>query len=264
MSALDRLLAAISRYPSAIVALSGGVDSATVAAAAHLTLRKGSLAVTSGSASVSEPELESARLVAAQIGIAHRVVQTRELDDPSYVQNGPDRCYHCKRTLYAELTAIARAEGYATVLNGTNLDDLEDHRPGLTAAAEIGVASPLVEAGLDQRAVREVARGLGLAVWDRPANACLASRLPHATPVTLERLDRVGRAEAAMAALGFRGHRVRHHGDVARVEVTAEQLEVALGMRRQLAGALHGAGYRYVTLDLDGYRPGSLNPPIAP
>ncbi|MBM3266249.1 MAG: ATP-dependent sacrificial sulfur transferase LarE [Candidatus Sericytochromatia bacterium] len=260
MAALDRLLAALSRHESVIVALSGGVDSATVAAAAFRALGSRALAVTSGSASVSAEELAHASRVAAEIGIAHRVVQTREIDDPGYVANGADRCYHCKTALYGDLAKIARAEGYAAICNGTNCDDLGDHRPGLRAADEHLVASPLVEAGLGKPEVREIARALGLSIWDKPANACLASRLPHGTFVTLGRLDQVGRAEEAVSALGFRGHRVRHHGEVGRLEVPADQLARALEMRADLSAALKDAGYRYAVLDLDGYRQGSLNP----
>lgn len=260
MTRLEALLAAIARHDSAIVALSGGVDSATVAAAAFRALGDRALAVTSASASVSAEELAFATRVAGEIGIAHRIIQTREIDNPDYVKNGSDRCYHCKSALYSDLVALARAEGYAAVLNGTNTGDLGDYRPGLEAARENAVFSPLLEAGLDKAGVREVARELGVSVWDKPANACLASRLPHGTFVTLERLDQVGRAEAAIAELGFRGHRVRHHGDVGRLEVPEDQLELAFHMRRQLAGALKEAGYRFAVIDLEGYRTGSLNP----
>ncbi len=260
MTGLDTLLAAITRHESAIVALSGGVDSATVAAAAFRALGGRALAVTSASASVSAEELGHARRVAAEIGIAHQIIQTREIDNPDYVRNGPDRCYFCKSALYDDLVALARAQGYAAVLNGTNADDLGDHRPGLEAATERAVFSPLLEAGMGKTAVRAVARELGVSVWDKPANACLASRLPYGTSVTLERLDQVGRAEAALAELGFKGHRVRHHGEVGRVEIPEEQLDVAFHMRRQIAAALKAAGYRYAVLDLEGYRTGSLNP----
>lgn len=260
MESLNRLLEAIARHDSAIVALSGGVDSATVAAAAHRVLGERALAVTSGSASVSAEELACARRVAGEIGIAHRVIQTREFSSPAYVQNGPDRCFHCKSALYDDLVEIARREGYAAVLNGTNAGDLGDYRPGLEAARLHGIHSPLLEAGLDKAAVREVARELGVSIWDKPSNACLASRLPHGVPVTLERLDQVGRAEAAVAALGFTGHRVRHHGEIGRLEIPEDQLELAFQMRRQLASALKEAGYRFAVVDLEGYRTGSLNP----
>jgi uncharacterized protein len=263
MATLDALIAAISRHGSAVVALSGGVDSATVASAAYRALGSRVLAITSDSASVSAEELAFARRVAGEIGIAHRIVSTRELDDPAYVANGGDRCYHCKSALYGDLAAIARNEGYSAVLNGTNADDPGDHRPGLKAAAEHRVFSPLLELGLDKRAVRDLARELNLSIWDRPANACLASRLPHGTAVTLPRLDQVGRAEEAVSALGFRGHRVRHHGEIGRLEVPPEQLERAFALREELALTLRQSGYRYAVLDLEGYRQGSLNPPEA-
>ncbi len=260
MAALDRLVEAIARHGSAIVALSGGVDSATVAAAAQRALGHRALAITSGSASVSAEELAHAQRVAREIGIAHRVIRTREIDDPAYVANNPDRCYHCKSALYGELAELARAEGFAAVCNGTNPDDFDDRRPGLQAAAEHLVFSPLVEAGLDKAAVREIARQLGLSSWDKPANACLASRLPHGTFVTLDRLDQVGRAEAAVAALGFSGHRVRHHEDIGRLEIPEDQIAQALERRLELVAALRDAGYRFAVLDLEGYRQGSLNP----
>lgn len=261
MSSLERLLAAVSEPPSAIVAYSGGVDSATVAAAAHRALGDRVLAVTSASESVSEAELANARAVAEELGLPHRIIRTREIDDPDYVRNGPDRCFHCKSTLYGDLAEIARAEGYAVVFNGTNLDDLGDHRPGLEAARRHGVRSPLLEAKLTKAEVRAIALELGVSAWDRPATACLASRLPHGTAVTVERLGQVERAERAVADLGFAGHRVRHHGEIGRLELPTDQLDRALARREALAAALREAGFRYAVLDLEGYRQGSLNPP---
>ncbi|HEY9854186.1 MAG TPA: ATP-dependent sacrificial sulfur transferase LarE [Stenomitos sp.] len=256
---LSALEGAIARHASAIVAYSGGIDSALIAVVAHRVLGERMLAVTSTSASLAPTEREAAIAFAAEHGLPHRLIETRELDNPAYAANNADRCYHCKSTLYADLAAIARAEGYATLLNGTNADDLGDYRPGLQAASESGVASPFLEVGMTKAQVRELARHLGLAIWDKPAAACLASRLPYGTPVTLEVLDQVARAELVLAQAGFLGARVRHHGDLARIEVRPDDLEAAFAYRARLTADLKALGYCYVTLDLEGYRVGSLN-----
>lgn len=256
---LTALEAAIARHPSALVAYSGGVDSALVAVVAHRLLGERMLAVTSIAASVAPSERAAAIALAEHVGFAHRLIATRELDNPAYAANGADRCYHCKSTLYGELAALARAEGFAVILNGTNRDDLGDYRPGLQAATEHSVASPFLEVGMTKDQVRAVARHLGLSVWDKPAAACLASRLPYGTAVTLEVLDQVARAELVLAQSGFLGARVRHHGDLARIEVRPDDLEAAFAHRRALADGLKAVGYKFVTLDLEGYRLGSLN-----
>jgi len=256
---IEALEAAIARHPSALVAYSGGVDSALVAVVAHRVLGDRMLAVTSTSASLAPVEKERAIAFAERHGLPHRLITTRELANPAYAANNADRCYYCKSTLYRDLTDFARSEGYAAILNGTNSDDLGDYRPGLTAAQEHEVASPFLDAGLGKEDVRAIARHLGLEVWDKPAAACLSSRIPYGTPVTLEVLDQVGRAELVLAQAGFSGARLRHHGEVARVEVRPEDLERAVRDRASLVAGLKTLGYHYVTLDLEGYRTGSLN-----
>lgn len=256
LSALEK---AISRHESALVAYSGGIDSALIAVLSHRALKDRMLAVTSTSATLAPTEREMAVAFAAEHGFPHRLIETHEIDDPAYAVNDAERCYHCKSTLYADLEQLARAEGYAVILNGTNQDDLGDYRPGLRAAGEHAVASPFLEVGMTKAMVREVARHLGLGIWDKPAAACLASRLPYGTAVTREALAMVARAEHVLAQAGFLGARVRHHGDLARLEVRPDDLEAAFGHRAELAAALKEIGYHYVTLDLEGYRVGSLN-----
>lgn len=256
---LSALEAAIARHPSAIVAYSGGIDSALIAVLSHRVLQERMVAVTSTSATLAPTERDFAIAFARQQGFPHRLIETREIDNPAYAANKADRCYHCKSTLYADLEQIAREEGYAVILNGTNTDDLGDYRPGLQAATEFSVASPFLEVGMTKAQVREVARHLGLSIWDKPAAACLASRLPYGTAVTLEVLDQVAQAELVLAKAGFLGARVRHHGDLARIEVRPDDLEAAFAYRVQLSQALKEIGYHFVTLDLEGYRMGSLN-----
>ncbi len=260
MTPLDRLLQAIADVPSAIVAYSGGVDSATVAAAAWRVLGDRMLAVVSASESVSSAEFDNARRVASEIGMPLRVIETREIEDPDYVRNDSDRCFYCKSTLYRDLASVSDEMGFAAIFNGTNVDDLGDHRPGLEAARRAGVRSPLLEAGLGKAEVRDIARELGISAWDRPATACLASRLPFGMAVTRERLRQVERAERLVAELGFAGHRVRHHGDIGRLEVPEGFIDRAISMRSHISECLHEAGFRFAALDLDGYRQGSLNP----
>jgi len=241
------------------VAFSGGADSALLAWVANETLGPvNAHAVTAVSASLADAERDDCAALASEWGLRWTAVETDELERPDYVANGGDRCFHCKSALLDALTPLAEAEG-ATVTLGTNLDDLGDHRPGQQAAAERGAAFPLVDAGFTKADVREAARALGLRTWDKPAAACLASRLPYGTPVTVTTLDRVGRAEAALRSVGFAQVRVRHYGDLARVEVEADELGAVVERRRAVVDAVQGAGYRYVTVDLEGFRSGNLN-----
>ncbi|MDQ6909567.1 MAG: ATP-dependent sacrificial sulfur transferase LarE [Actinomycetota bacterium] len=241
------------------VAFSGGADSAFLAWVAHDTLgRAGAHAVTAVSASLPETEFADCAALAEEWGLRWTAVTTDELARPDYVVNGGDRCFHCKSELMDALLPLGSAEE-STVVLGTNLDDLGDHRPGQRAAAERGAAFPLVDAGFTKADVREISRGLGLRTWDKPAAACLASRIPYGTPVTLDTLARVGRAEQALHGLGFRQVRVRHHGDTARLEIEAPELTAAVERRGEIVSAVKALGYRTVTLDLEGYRQGSLN-----
>lgn len=256
---LTALREIVAGYGRAVVAFSGGVDSALVAAVAAEQLGDDALAVTAQSPSLPGAELEAARGLATAIGIRHRVVRTDELARPGYVANAGDRCYHCKSELYGHLTPIA-AESGAVICNGTNRDDLGDYRPGLRAAAEGGVRSPLVEAGCGKADVRALARGLGLPVWDKPAAACLASRVPVGMPVSAPLLGEIEAAEAVLRGLGLRQVRVRHHGEIARIETDADGMAIVARERETVERRLRGLGFRFVTLDLGGYRMGSLNP----
>ena len=242
------------------VAFSGGADSAFLAWVARDTLGPDhAVAVTAVSPSLAPEELADCEALANEWDLRWEAVETGELADPAYAANDIDRCYHCKTELMAVLTPRAEALGATPVL-GVNLDDLGDHRPGQRAAAERGAVFPLVDAGFTKADVRETSRGLGLRTWDKPAAACLASRVPYGTPVTLGVLDAVARAESGLRAMGFRQVRVRHYGDLARVELDADELGEAVRRRAEVVAAVRSAGYTYVTLDLEGFRSGNLNP----
>jgi pyridinium-3,5-biscarboxylic acid mononucleotide sulfurtransferase len=257
---LEELEAMIAPYGSALVAFSGGVDSSLALAVAARALPKESvLAVTSNNETYLPSELEQAEAFVCSLGVEHLVVNTRELDDPNYARNPANRCYFCKSTLYSDLRALAQEKGYACVVDGANKDDEGDYRPGRKAAKEIGVASPLAMAGLGKAEVRELARYLGLRTWDKPALACLSSRFPYGQEITPEKLAQVAKGEEFMRSRGYEQVRVRHHGEIARLEVGAAELERAFSEREEISAELKAAGFLYVTLDLGGYKPGSLN-----
>jgi len=244
---------------SALVAYSGGVDSALLLALAREALGDRAVAFTAVSPAVPPDELEAARDLARRLGAEHLERPSAELDDPDYAKNPTDRCYFCKTELYDLAGETARARGLAAVVSGTNADELEDYRPGLRAAGEHDVVQPLAEAGLTKEEIRALSREIGLPTWDKPQQPCLASRIPYGTEVTRERLDQLARAEMALRGLGLREFRVRWHGDVARIEVAEAELGRLLSVRAEAASALRQAGFKFVSVDLEPFRSGRLN-----
>jgi uncharacterized protein len=257
--ALARLEAVIRGYGPTLTAFSGGVDSTLVAVIAARVHGDRALAVTGVSASLASSEREHATALAAELKLRHRLIDTHELSRPGYRQNAGDRCYHCKTELFERLRELASAEGFAAIASGDNLDDLGDHRPGLRAATEHEVRKPLIEAELDKPMIRAIASLLGLPNHQKPAAPCLASRVPAGTRVSPEILAQIEAAEAGVRALGFVEFRVRHHGELARIELPIAELPRALERRVELLAAVKRAGYLFVALDLAGFKSGSLN-----
>lgn len=258
---LAALRALLRQLGSALVCYSGGIDSALVLAVAHEQLKERALGITAVSPSLPAREREDAARLAASLGARHQLVDSHEIERPGYVANGPDRCFHCKSELYQIAREQLVVHGVEHILNGTNVDDLGDYRPGLEAARQAGVRSPLVELGFTKQHVRAVAKLLGLPIWQKPAAACLSSRIPYGTSVTRERLDQIAGFEQALKELGFAQVRVRWHGKIARVELGAEELPRALLplLRQRMVDAGKSHGFHYITLDLEGYRTGSHN-----
>ena len=256
---LEAARARIAACGSAVVAFSAGVDSTFVLAVAREVLGDRAVALTAHSPSVPAAERAEARALAARLGARHLEVASREQEDPGYVANGQDRCYHCKRELYRLCGQAAREVGAAAILDGFNADDRRDHRPGHRAAEEALVRSPLAEAGFSKLEVRAWSAAYGLPTWDKPQMACLASRIPYGTPVTPERLAQVERAEAALRALGLRDVRVRHHGDIGRIEIGEAEVELAFARRAEVVAGVKAAGFRIAALDLEPFRSGRMN-----
>lgn len=261
---LQKLRKILKDEEKVLLAFSGGADSTLLLRVASEVLGKNVLAVIATSETYPRREVSAARALARRLGVDHLVIKTRELENPDFAQNSPLRCYHCKQELFSRLKKIAAERSIPSVLDGSNYDDRSDYRPGSKAALELGIRSPLREAGLTKAEIRALSKEYGLPTWDKPSLACLASRFPYNTPIKRKTLVQVGRAEDILRKMGFTQVRVRHHGEIARVEVKPAEFEkiIAEKTRERVSRHLRKLGYNYITLDLEGYRTGSLNEPL--
>ena len=257
----QKLFSVLASLERVIVAYSGGTDSAYLAWAAHRVLGENAVAITADSASIPESHKRDAEQFARDCGFLHEYIETYEFENPDYIKNDPNRCFHCKDELFMRLAEVGRERGFEYIVYGVNVDDLGDYRPGQNAAKIHEVKAPLVEAGLTKAEIRELSRRANLSTWDRPAAACLSSRIPYGTPVTLQNVKTVERGEEEIKALGFRQFRVRFHGELVRIEIAKEELPKALTieMVQAFTAIFKPLGFHYVTIDLEGYRQGSLN-----
>ncbi|HBY64745.1 MAG TPA: ATP-dependent sacrificial sulfur transferase LarE [Solibacterales bacterium] len=257
----QELFSYLASLEKVLVAYSGGTDSAYLAWAAHQALGPNAVAITADSASIPESHKRDADAFARDCGFRHEYIETHEFENPDYVANNPDRCFHCKDELFRVMQQVAEKRGFRHIVYGVNVDDLGDYRPGQSAAQLHEVEAPLVKAGLTKAEIRELSRRAGLATWDRPASACLSSRIPYGTPVTPETVKTVEKGEEEMRALGFRQFRVRFHGEVVRLEIARDEMPRALtmDMMSAFAAIFKPLGFLYVTVDVEGYRQGSMN-----